>query len=168
MLDGIVEIDETYIGGKSKRRGSIAKNQKPRNEKFDMVVGMRERSVKGRAKDGKYGKTGRVKYVHVPDGKKESIKAAVDANVSPWVDRIYTDSAVVYPFALDQNMKAKHRAVNHNIQWVVPGSRIHTNTVESSFSLLKRGLIGSFHRVSIKHLPPLPERVRVSLQHPQR
>jgi hypothetical protein len=34
----------------------------------------------------------------------------------------------------------------------VPGSRIHTNTVESSFSLLKRGLIGSFHRVSIKHL----------------
>ena len=49
-------------------------------------------------------------------------------------------------------MKKKHRAVNHNIQWVVPGSRIHTNTVESSFSLLKRGLIGSFHRVSIKHL----------------
>ena len=93
-----------------------------------------------------------MKYVHVPDGKKESIKAAVDANISPWVDRIYTDSAVVYPFALDQNMKAKHRAVNHNIQWVVPGSRIHTNTVESSFSLLKRGLIGSFHRVSIKHL----------------
>ena len=33
-----------------------------------------------------------------------------------------------------------------------PGSRIHTNTVESSFSLLKRGLIGRFHRVSAKHL----------------
>ena len=31
-------------------------------------------------------------------------------------------------------------------------TRIHTNTVESAFSLLKRGLIGSFHRVSIKHL----------------
>ena len=42
--------------------------------------------------------------------------------------------------------------MNHSQQWVVPGSRIHTNTVESSFSLLKRGLIGSFHRVSIKHL----------------
>jgi hypothetical protein len=35
---------------------------------------------------------------------------------------------------------------------MLPGSTIHTNTVESSFSLLKRGLIGSFHRVSIKHL----------------
>jgi len=34
----------------------------------------------------------------------------------------------------------------------VPNTRIHTNTVESSFSPLKRGLIGSFHRVSIKHL----------------
>ena len=38
------------------------------------------------------------------------------------------------------------------MQWIVPGTKIHTNTVESSFSLLKRGLIGSFHRVSIKHL----------------
>jgi len=34
----------------------------------------------------------------------------------------------------------------------VPGTRVHTNTVENSFTLLKRGLIGSFHRVSIKHL----------------
>ena len=34
----------------------------------------------------------------------------------------------------------------------MPGTSIHTNTVESTFSLLKRGLIGSFHRVSIKHL----------------
>jgi hypothetical protein len=42
--------------------------------------------------------------------------------------------------------------VNHSIQWIVPGTNIHTNTVESVFSLLKRGLIGSFHRVSIKHL----------------
>ena len=42
--------------------------------------------------------------------------------------------------------------MNHSIQWIVPGSRIHTNTVESSFSLLKRGLIGSFHRVSTNHL----------------
>ncbi len=42
--------------------------------------------------------------------------------------------------------------VNHSQEWVVPGTKFHTNTVESSFSLLKRGLIGSFHRVSVKHL----------------
>jgi hypothetical protein len=151
LLKGIVEIDETYIGGKSKRRGGGGvRNQKPRNEKFDMVLGIRERSVNG--SKGKGVKTGRVKFVHIPDAKKATIKAAVDAHVDPWVDRIYTDSAAVYDFALDETLRPKHRSVNHTIQWVVPGSRIYTNTVESSFSLLKRGLIGSFHRVTIKHL----------------
>jgi hypothetical protein len=138
-LKGIVEIDETYIGGKSKRRNGRARNQAPRSEKFDMVMGMRERK-------------GRVKFVHVADGKKETIRKALDEHIDPWVDRIYTDAAVVYPFAMDKQLRRKHRAVNHNIEWVVPGSKIHTNTVESAFSLLKRGLIGSFHRVSIKHL----------------
>jgi hypothetical protein len=43
--------------------------------------------------------------------------------------------------------------VNHSKEWVKYGDiDVHTNTIESAFSLLKRGLIGSFHRVSIKHL----------------
>jgi|SRR5580692_3474147 hypothetical protein len=41
LLHGTVEIDETYIGGKSKRRSGAARNQKRRNEKFDMVLGPR-------------------------------------------------------------------------------------------------------------------------------
>lgn len=143
-LRGIVEVDETYIGGKAKRRGGRTRNQKPRNEKFDLVMGMRER--------GRKDKPGRVRYVHIPDGTKESIRTAIDANIELGVDRIYTDSAAVYDFSLHPEHRKKHRKVNHNLQWVVPGTRIHTNTVESSFSLLKRGLIGSFHRVSIKHL----------------
>jgi hypothetical protein len=141
MLRGIVELDETYIGGKSKRRDGRARNQKPKTEKFDMVLGIRER-----------GEYGRVKLVHIPDGKKETIRDAVRKHVVPSPTRIYTDAAAVYDFAFDPELKRKHRAVNHTIEWVVPGTRIHTNTVESSFSLLKRGLIGSFHRVSIKHL----------------
>jgi hypothetical protein len=138
-LKGIVEVDETYIGGKSKRRGGTARNQKPRNEKFDMVISMRERK-------------GRVKLVHIPDGKAASIASAVDKHIDPKVKRIITDAAAVYNFALHHRFRPKHQSVNHSIQWIVPGTDIHTNTVESSFSLLKRGLIGSFHRVSIKHL----------------
>ena len=145
QLRGIVEIDETYIGGKSKRRDGRARNQKPRSEKFDMVLGMRERTRKD-------GKPGRVKLVHIPDGKKETIREAVRKHVVPSPERLYTDSASVYPFAFDKELKKKHRSVNHSIQWIVPGTSIHTNTVESAFSLLKRGLVGSFHRVSIKHL----------------
>lgn len=145
-LTGTVELDETYIGGKAKRRGGRVRNQKPRNEKFDLVMGMRERSQPSK------GIVGRVRYVHIPDGTKESIRTAIDENINPSVQRIYTDSAAVYDFSMHPEMKKRHRKVNHNIQWIVPGTRIHTNTVESSFSLLKRGLIGSFHRVSIKHL----------------
>lgn len=139
LLSGVVEVDETYIGGKAKRRGQRARNQKTRSEKFDMVVGMRERD-------------GRVKFVHVLDGKAASIRKAVDAKIAPTVEAIYTDSAAVYDFSFHPEMQRKRETVNHSIQWIVPGSLVHTNTVESSFSLLKRGLIGSFHRVSIKHL----------------
>jgi hypothetical protein len=139
QLRGIVELDETYIGGKSKRRGGGARNQKPRAEKFGMVLGMRERG-------------GRVKFVHIKDGKKETIREAVRKHVVPSPTRLYADDAAVYNFAFDPELKKKHRSVNHSVEWIVSGTNILTNTVESAFSLLKRGLIGSFHRVSIKHL----------------
>jgi transposase-like protein len=139
-MSGVVEMDETYIGGRAKRRGA----RKVRAPK-DMVVAMRERSFKGKP-------DGRVRYFHVPNGKANTIETLVASHVSDNVSRIYTDNAAVYDFAMNESLSKRHRTVNHSIQWIVPGSRIHTNTVESSFSLLKRGLIGSFHRVSTKHL----------------
>lgn len=132
-MTGVVELDETYIKGKAKRRGI----QKPR-PKADMVLGMRERD-------------GRVRFFHVPDAKKDTIREIVNANVRTDVKEIVTDSAVVYDFALDPMWQRKHRQVNHSTHWVSP-TGVHTNTIESAFSLLKRGLIGSFHRVSIEHL----------------
>jgi len=72
-LMGVVKLDETYIGGKSKRRGGAARNQKSWNEKFDMVISMRERK-------------GRVKLVHNPDGKAASIGTAVDKHIDPKVN----------------------------------------------------------------------------------
>jgi ISXO2-like transposase domain len=45
----------------------------------------------------------------------------------------------------------KHRVIRHNIGSYVQGE-IHTNSIESAFSLLKRGIVGNFHKVSIKHL----------------
>ena len=140
-MTGVVEVDETYIGGTAIRRfGRREENQHPK----EMVLAMRERSFKGT--------TGRVRYFHIPDGKRETIQPILDAHLAANVSRVYTDGSAVYDFAIHPIHKAKHRTVNHSQEWVVPGSRIHTNTVESSFSLLKRGLIGSFHRVSIKHL----------------
>jgi hypothetical protein len=45
----------------------------------------------------------------------------------------------------------KHGTINHSRTYV--SGEVHTNTVENAFSLLKRGLYGTFHQVSIKHLP---------------
>src|SRR5205823_14320023 len=105
-----------------------------------MVIGMRERG-------------GRLRYFHVPNLKADTMKKLLDRHISAMGKRIVTDSAIVYDFAMDKEFKRKHRAVNHSVEWVTPGDiEVHTNTVESAFSLLKRGLIGSFHRVSIKHL----------------
>jgi transposase-like protein len=142
LMAGVVEVDETYIGGTSKRRGS---SHKPRAPK-DMVVAMRERTFKSNETSG------RVRYFHVPNGKANTLGPILESNLADNVSRVYTDNAAVYDFAMSESLSKKHRTVNHSIQWIVPGSRIHTNTVESSFSLLKRGLIGSFHRVSTKHL----------------
>jgi hypothetical protein len=132
-LTGEIEIDETYIGGKAKRRGP----RKPKPPK-DMVLGMVERG-------------GRVRYFHIPNGKLNTLKPLLDKHIRTDVRRIVTDEAVVYDFALDKDFKKKHRTVNHSREYV-SADGTHTNTIESAFSLLKRGLIGSFHRVSIKHL----------------
>jgi hypothetical protein len=140
-LSGVVEIDETYVGGTAIRR--FQKEFKPKPPK-EMVLAMRERSGKGY--------TGRVRYFHIPDGTRATIQPIINKHLADNTRRVYTDASAVYDFSINVTHKHKHRTVNHSQQWVVPGSRIHTNTVESSFSLLKRGLIGSFHRVSIKHL----------------
>src|SRR5208282_110246 len=135
-LSGTVEVDETYIGGKARRRG-VARKPRP---KKDMVIGMRERG-------------GRVRFFHVPDLKADTMKKLLDRHIAVDTKRIMTDASVIYDFAMDKDFQKKHDSVNHSQEWVKPGDiEVHTNTVESAFSLLKRGLIGSFHRVSIKHL----------------
>jgi transposase-like protein len=84
--------------------------------------------------------------------KRDTIHPIIQANVAPNVYRLITDQSSIYDQPVSQDLTKAHRRVNHSKEWIVPGSRIHTNTVESAFSLLKRGLIGSFHRVSVKHL----------------
>ena len=140
-MSGVVEIDETYIGGTAKRCFKRAKEPKAPKE---IVMAMRERSTPE--------KPGRVRYFHLPNAKQATIQPLIDKHVSQDVEAIYTDAATVYDFTINEDHRDKHAAVNHSIQWIVPGTRVHTNTVENSFTLLKRGLIGSFHRVSIKHL----------------
>ena len=130
MLDGIVEIDETYIGGKA-RRGL------PRKDK-QVVIGIRKRG-------------GDLRLIRVNQATSEEIKKVVAENVSEDVEVIVTDESAIYPWAFDQNRKKIHKTINHSREYV--NGDVHTNTVESAFSLFKRGIMGTWHKISAKHLP---------------
>jgi hypothetical protein len=62
-----------------------------------------------------------------------------------------TDDAGAYNFRITQFRNAKHSRIRHSRGAYVKGE-VHTNTVENSFSLLKRAVIGTYHQLSIKHL----------------
>jgi transposase-like protein len=130
-LSGIVELDETYIGGKQKGKGVYyGKKQK------QVVVGLRQRK-------------GPLRFIHTKDAKANTLKAIIEEHIGEEVQYIMTDESSASWGALLNN--PKHKVIHHNIGKYVEGI-VHTNSIESAFSLLKRGIIGSFHRISIKHL----------------
>jgi transposase-like protein len=131
LLSGTVEIDEVYIGGK--QRGNKGKYTNK-----DCVLGIRQRG-------------GNLKLVKIPNRTQAEIEDAVLMHVDSSVERIITDDMASYKFSGTALHNAKHDRINHSRKVYVKGD-IHTNTVESSFSLLRRAIIGSYHQLSIKHL----------------
>jgi transposase-like protein len=130
-LGGTVEIDETYLGGK--QRG-----HKGKRTNKDVVIGMRQRG-------------GPLRLVKAEDNKAGTVLDIIYGNVDKGVEKIMTDESPIYNFNLTQYHRAKHSRIKHKSKVYVKGE-VHTNTVESAFSLFKRGVIGSFHQISIKHL----------------
>jgi transposase-like protein len=130
-LKGIVEVDETYIGGKQRGHRGKLKNK-------DVVVGVRERG-------------GQLRFVQTPDIKAESLYQVVADHVAKDAEAIMTDENRAYNFELTQFRKVPHERIRHKDKIYVRGN-VHTNTVESAFSLFKRGIVGAFHKVSLKHL----------------
>jgi len=132
MLDGTVEMDETYVGGKQRciGRGRATTNK-------SVVIGIRQRG-------------GEVRFFHAEDAKTGTLARYIQENISEDVDVIVTDELPAYRKAVG---RIRHETVNHGRkEYVRLGTDIHTNTIESAFSLLKRGIIGTWHRVSAKHL----------------
>lgn len=137
-LGGVIEIDETYLGGRQRGSYRQLKNK-------DCVVGMRQRQ-------------GPLRLVHAKEaltkGKMyDMIVGQVDGKAT---EVIMTDESKLYNFNLTQFQK-RHKTVKHSRKEYFRRDRkggpdIHTNSIESAFSLFKRGIIGQFHKVSIKHL----------------
>jgi hypothetical protein len=135
-LSGIVEIDETYVGGKTIRKKDRGNR---RWESKDAVVGMVER-----------GGELRLRYVGKGSATSKKVAPLVRELVSRDVERVMTDESIIYPVAFDGYCASKHETIQHKTEYV--RGDVHTNTIESAFSLFKRGVTGSFHTVSIKHM----------------
>ncbi len=138
-LTGTVEMDETYVGGVE--RGG----KRGRGTDKEIVLGIRQRG-------------GDLRFFHAEDVKAGTLAKYVQEHVSGTVEVIVTDDSSSYPKALNDaapplfgNMRSKHKTIKHSAGEYANGD-IHTNTVESAFSLLKRGIVGSWHKVSAKHL----------------
>jgi transposase-like protein len=125
----VVEVDETYVGGKARNR----KNHVPPKE---AVVSLVERD-------------GRVRSHHVASVNGATLKPILKAEIDK-ASYVMTDESPVYPSVTVGF--AGHGTVNHSIEEYVRGDFWHTNTVESYFSIFKRGVIGTYHHVSAEHL----------------
>lgn len=137
MLDGIVEMDETYVGGKYRGRDG----QKNRLVNKEIVIGIKQRG-------------GELRFFKAEDVKSGTLARYIKENVSQDVEVVMTDEHTSYPGAIKQSgiKGLRHETVNHFAGDYAHGD-ITTNGIESAFSLLKRGIIGSWHKVSAKHLP---------------
>ena len=131
-LGGIVEIDETYVGGEIRGKGSkYAKKQK------QVVMGAIQRG-------------GELRLEHVTGATVGTFREFIQKHVSEDVERVMTDQHPAYPAAL-ASYPASHETVNHIRHEYVRGD-VTTNAIESVFSLFKRGVIGQYHKLSAKHL----------------
>jgi transposase-like protein len=134
-LGGVVEMDETFAGGRArgKGRGPLAGGKQ-------VVIGIRQRQ-------------GELRFFHADDIRSGTLEKYIRENISENVEILMTDDLSQYRGAarrvgLD---RFRHKALRHSIGIYVQGD-VHTSTIESAFSLLKRGVLGTWHRISAKHL----------------
>jgi transposase-like protein len=134
MLDGKVEMDETYVGGKNWWQGKAAKN-----DNKEVVIGIRQRG-------------GDLRFFHAKDARSGTLEKYIRENISEDVDILFTDDWKAYRSAAKHLRKdGRHKTIRHKLRIYAKGN-IYTNTVESAFSLLKRGIMGTWHKISAKHL----------------
>lgn len=137
-LGGIVEVDETFVGGKAK------------NRHYNDRDGMPGPTASGKTPiAGAVQRKGNVVAKVINNVKRATLEGFVREAVSNKVSLLITDQWVGYAH-LDEEYP--HEVVDHASHQYVVGA-VHTNTIEGFWSLIKRGAIGAYHKMSSKYLP---------------
>ena len=137
---GHVEADETFIGGKA-RNMHVSK----RARRITGTGGKDKTAVMGILERGKDGNVSRVRTTVIPNRKKKAIQAEVRKHVEAGAAR-YSDALRSY----DGLEEFQHQVVDHAVQYV--NGKVHTNGLENFWSLLKRGINGTYGSVEPFHL----------------
>lgn len=128
-LFGIVEMDQTLVGGRARKGMDWQENK-------TWVAGAIERG-------------GQVRIERIPNIRKRTIQGFVARTINDEADAIYTDELRSH-VGLETDAR-RHETVNHSAdEWVM--GDVHTNSVEGVWSLFKRSIVGSFHKMSVKHM----------------
>jgi len=143
LLTGVVEVDESFVGGKAKNRHVADRVKRRGNNPRDthggktMVIGALERG-------------GTVRFhVERRDATSVVLGAFIAENIDDETATVYTDAHPSYKALTKSGFK--HEVVDHSAdEWV--RADVHTNAIEGVWSLLKRSIVGSYHQLSAKHL----------------
>ena len=133
-LDGIIEIDETYIGGLEKNKKKSQRRGWGRGPSGKLIV------IGGRSREGK------VITSTIPNNKQETLHGFINDNIEKG-STVITDTWKSYNGLTDFT----HHKINHSVKEFVRGI-VHTNGIESFWAILKRGYYGIYHYMSEKHL----------------
>ena len=129
-LSGTVEVDETFVSGKKRHVGHGYWGNKA------TVIGALQRG-------------GQIRLQVIPSTDRKTLHKFIHEQTAPETEAIYPDAWQAYQGIADED--TRHETVDHNQDEWVRGD-VHTNGIENVWSLLKRSIVSSYHKVSKKHL----------------